>query len=191
MKEDDGLIPTTAEEPSAPLPLRRLWTDRYGFVLNLTEDEAAAYERMNAHVHRAELEWQSMPDAGDCKPWSYKELTCEYASDPNALSRSPFVFASEDLRHFIKNEGIPPNRRREVWTRLSGAASLRRHCPPDYYEILRQTPCSSVDTEDIEKDLHRTCGSHPWFETNEAHLLLRSVLSAYAARNPKWVTRRA
>ncbi|KAI5060716.1 hypothetical protein GOP47_0025136 [Adiantum capillus-veneris] len=181
MGEDDGPIPG---ELSGPSPLRHPWRDHYGFLLNLTKDEETAYEQANANVLRAELDWKSMQDAVVGKPWFSKELTRAYAS-PNSMSRSPLVLASDDLRNLLKSEGIPPNRRQKVWMGLSGASSLKLHCAPGYYTQLRQMPCSDTDKGDIEKDLHRTCASHPWFETDEARILLRSVLSAYATRNPE------
>ena len=58
---------------------------------------------------------------------------------------------------------------------------------PDYYSRLVQesTGRSSLATEEIERDLHRSLPDHPAFQKDTGISALRRVLTAYAHRNPK------
>lgn len=57
------------------------------------------------------------------------------------------------LKRFVR-KGIPINRRREVWMRISGAYSLKQNSPS--YHDLRSRICNQAIIEIIEIDIPRT-----------------------------------
>jgi len=76
--------------------------------------------------------------------------------------------------------------RPQMWQLCSGAYYKQFQYPSDYYESLleRNQEKSSVATEEIERDLHRSLPDHPFFGSKGKGIQsLRRVLTAYAWRN--------
>eukprot|EP01112_Ceratiomyxa_fruticulosa_P018034 TRINITY_DN5712_c0_g1_i1.p1 TRINITY_DN5712_c0_g1~~TRINITY_DN5712_c0_g1_i1.p1 ORF type:complete len:800 (-),score=169.49 TRINITY_DN5712_c0_g1_i1:139-2538(-) len=93
------------------------------------------------------------------------------------------MLKTKKLRELVR-WGIPEHLRGSIWMATSGALSMWE-IEPGYFQNLlsihkNQT---SMATEEIEKDLHRTLGKMPYFKTEEAIDKLRNVLVAYSWRN--------
>ncbi|XP_030641622.1 TBC1 domain family member 8 isoform X2 [Chanos chanos] len=101
------------------------------------------------------------------------------------FGRGVHMFRTDKIRRLVAM-GIPESLRGELWLTFSDAcSSLTAH--PDYYSKLVEESMrgSSVATEEIERDLHRSLPEHPAFQNNTGISALRRVLTAYAHRNPK------
>lgn len=90
------------------------------------------------------------------------------------------------LGNLIRNYGIPNRYRGSMWLIMSGAWN---DLPPkSYYENLKSDADGKtvphLVKEEIEKDLHRSLPEHPYYGTSDGISALRSVLTAYAKRNP-------
>lgn len=100
------------------------------------------------------------------------------------FGRGVHMFRSEKIRTLV-SLGLPESLRGELWLHFSDASSsLAAH--PNYYADLLEK-CrgeSSVATEEIERDLHRSLPEHPAFQSETGISALRRVLTAYAYRNP-------
>uniref|UniRef100_G3N6Z0 TBC1 domain family member 8 n=1 Tax=Gasterosteus aculeatus TaxID=69293 RepID=G3N6Z0_GASAC len=91
-----------------------------------------------------------------------------------------------DKMHRLVAMGIPESLRGELWMTLSDACSeVEAH--QGYYASVVQKSMghSSLATEEIERDLHRSLPDHPAFQNPTGIAALRRVLTAYAHRNPK------
>ncbi|XP_061579105.1 TBC1 domain family member 8 isoform X2 [Cololabis saira] len=101
------------------------------------------------------------------------------------FGRGVHMFRTEKIQRLVAM-GIPESLRGELWMTLSDASSeLESH--EGYYTSLVQKSMghSSLATEEIERDLHRSLPDHPAFQNPTGIAALRRVLTAYAHRNPK------
>ncbi|CAG08261.1 unnamed protein product, partial [Tetraodon nigroviridis] len=101
------------------------------------------------------------------------------------FGRGVHMFRTEKTQRLVAM-GIPESLRGELWMTLSDASSeLESH--QGYYSKLVQQSMghSSLATEEIERDLHRSLPDHPAFQNPTGIAALRRVLTAYAHRNPK------
>ncbi|XP_042350477.1 LOW QUALITY PROTEIN: TBC1 domain family member 8 [Plectropomus leopardus] len=101
------------------------------------------------------------------------------------FGRGVHMFRTEKIQRLVAM-GIPESLRGELWMTLSDASSeLESH--QGYYTNMVQKSMgqSSLATEEIERDLHRSLPDHPAFQNPTGIAALRRVLTAYAHRNPK------
>ncbi|KAM9342103.1 TBC1 domain family member 8 [Pholidichthys leucotaenia] len=101
------------------------------------------------------------------------------------FGRGVHMFRTEKIQRLVAM-GIPESLRGELWMTLSDASSdLDSH--QGYYSSMVQKSMghSSLATEEIERDLHRSLPDHPAFQNPTGIAALRRVLTAYAHRNPK------
>ncbi|XP_061697837.1 TBC1 domain family member 8 [Syngnathoides biaculeatus] len=101
------------------------------------------------------------------------------------FGRGVHMFRTDKVQRLVAM-GIPESLRGELWMTLSDASSdLDSH--PGYYATLVQTSMgqTSLTTDEIERDLHRSLPDHPAFQNPTGIAALRRVLTAYAHRNPK------
>uniref|UniRef100_A0A8C7WI51 TBC1 domain family member 8B n=1 Tax=Oncorhynchus mykiss TaxID=8022 RepID=A0A8C7WI51_ONCMY len=99
--------------------------------------------------------------------------------------RGVHMFRTEKIQKLVAM-GIPESLRGELWMTFSDASSeLASH--PGYYSglVTESMGQSSLATEEIERDLHRSLPDHPAFQNVKGIAALRRVLTAYAHRNPK------
>ncbi|XP_068592952.1 TBC1 domain family member 8 isoform X2 [Cebidichthys violaceus] len=101
------------------------------------------------------------------------------------FGRGVHMFRTDKIQRLVAM-GIPESLRGELWMTLSDASSeLESH--QGYYTSVVQKSMghSSLATEEIERDLHRSLPDHPAFQNPTGIAALRRVLTAYAHRNPK------
>uniref|UniRef100_A0A8C7ICV5 TBC1 domain family member 8B n=1 Tax=Oncorhynchus kisutch TaxID=8019 RepID=A0A8C7ICV5_ONCKI len=122
---------------------------------------------------------------------SKKSLTMEQVKERlwddhfSAYGRGVHMFRTEKIQKLVAM-GIPESLRGELWMTFSDSSSeLASH--PDYYSglVTESIGHSSLATEEIERDLHRSLPDHPAFQNVTGIAALRRVLTAYAHRNPK------
>ncbi|XP_056145039.1 TBC1 domain family member 8 [Lampris incognitus] len=129
---------------------------------------------------------QSLPgsDDHDSKSMEHvkERLWEEHFSE---YGRGVHMFRTDKIQKLVAM-GIPESLRGELWMTFSDACSeLVAH--EGYYANLVQKSMgqSSLATEEIERDLHRSLPDHPAFQNPTGIAALRRVLTAYAHRNPK------
>lgn len=96
------------------------------------------------------------------------------------------ILYNQDLENLLKM-GIPDIYRHEIWPLLCGATHKLNANAGQYAEYLASDAkhLTSTAAQDIDKDLHRSMPSHPFYASQPKNLEpLRNVLLAYAARNP-------
>uniref|UniRef100_A0A668ALE2 TBC1 domain family member 8B n=1 Tax=Myripristis murdjan TaxID=586833 RepID=A0A668ALE2_9TELE len=101
------------------------------------------------------------------------------------FGRGVHMFRTDKIQRLVAM-GIPESLRGELWMNFSDASTeLAAH--QGYYSGLVQRAMghSSLATEEIERDLHRSLPDHPAFQNPTGIAALRRVLTAYAHRNPK------
>jgi hypothetical protein len=98
---------------------------------------------------------------------------------------SSMIMVSDPL-HKLLQMGIPDIYRHELWPLLCGA-SHKLNCNAGQYTeyVASMIGKPSTAANEIDKDLHRSMPSHPFYASQPKNLEpLRNVLLAYAARNP-------
>ena len=129
-----------------------------------------------------------------------KKATPERKAVPFSFSRcmGSDIIRTVELLSLIK-EGIPNPLRSLIWQMSSGSSFIFASHPHElregggsrdpsflsYFDYLRENKDkSSASTDDIDRDLHRTLPSHPFFKTSSGLDSLRRVLVAYSWKNP-------
>uniref|UniRef100_A0A8C7IAN4 TBC1 domain family member 8B n=1 Tax=Oncorhynchus kisutch TaxID=8019 RepID=A0A8C7IAN4_ONCKI len=104
----------------------------------------------------------------------------------SAYGRGVHMFRTEKIQKLVAM-GIPESLRGELWMTFSGERWRKLASHPDYYSglVTESIGHSSLATEEIERDLHRSLPDHPAFQNVTGIAALRRVLTAYAHRNPK------
>ncbi|XP_057677366.1 TBC1 domain family member 8B isoform X2 [Corythoichthys intestinalis] len=99
--------------------------------------------------------------------------------------RGTSMFFTRKTRDLIVR-GVPESLRGELWLLFSGAVNDMATHPGYYTELVEQSlGTSTLATDEIERDLHRSLPEHPAFQSDTGISALRRVLTAYAYRNPK------
>uniref|UniRef100_A0A8C8LWF3 TBC1 domain family member 8B n=1 Tax=Oncorhynchus tshawytscha TaxID=74940 RepID=A0A8C8LWF3_ONCTS len=99
--------------------------------------------------------------------------------------RGTSMFCTKKTRDLIVR-GVPEALRGELWMLFSGAVNDMAANPGYYSEIVdKSLGTSTLATDEIERDLHRSLPEHPAFQSDTGISALRRVLTAYAYRNPK------
>uniref|UniRef100_A0A8C9TK32 TBC1 domain family member 8B n=1 Tax=Scleropages formosus TaxID=113540 RepID=A0A8C9TK32_SCLFO len=99
--------------------------------------------------------------------------------------RGMSMFRTKKTRDLIVR-GVPEFLRGELWLLFSGAVNDMATHPGYYSELVEQSlGTSTLATDEIERDLHRSLPEHPAFQSDTGISALRRVLTAYAYRNPK------
>uniref|UniRef100_A0A6Q2ZH27 TBC1 domain family member 8B n=1 Tax=Esox lucius TaxID=8010 RepID=A0A6Q2ZH27_ESOLU len=139
----------------------------------------APYKSVSNHTHNTSFRQQICETTMEqMKERLWEEHFSEYG-------RGIHMFRTEKIQKLVAM-GIPESLRGELWMTFSDASSeLASH--PDYYTglVAESMGQSSLATEEIERDLHRSLPDHPAFQNVTGIAALRRVLTAYAHRNPK------
>uniref|UniRef100_A0A8C7ZRL9 TBC1 domain family member 8B n=1 Tax=Oryzias sinensis TaxID=183150 RepID=A0A8C7ZRL9_9TELE len=99
--------------------------------------------------------------------------------------RGTSMFFTRKTRDLIVR-GVPESLRGELWMLFSGAVNDMATHPGYYTELVELSlGTSTLATDEIERDLHRSLPEHPAFQSDTGISALRRVLTAYAYRNPK------
>uniref|UniRef100_A0A4W5L5F5 TBC1 domain family member 8B n=1 Tax=Hucho hucho TaxID=62062 RepID=A0A4W5L5F5_9TELE len=126
-------------------------------------------------------------DAENLDPKMLKEKMKEQSWNIHfsEYGRGTSMFCTKKTRDLIVR-GVPEALRGELWMLFSGAVNDMAVNPGYYSEIVDQSlGTSTLATDEIERDLHRSLPEHPAFQSDTGISALRRVLTAYAYRNPK------
>uniref|UniRef100_A0A4W6FGX1 TBC1 domain family member 8B n=1 Tax=Lates calcarifer TaxID=8187 RepID=A0A4W6FGX1_LATCA len=119
--------------------------------------------------------------------WQLKEKMKEQSWNIHfsEYGRGTSMFFTRKTRDLIVR-GVPEALRGELWMLFSGAVNDMATHPGYYTELVEQSlGTSTLATDEIERDLHRSLPEHPAFQSDTGISALRRVLTAYAYRNPK------
>ena len=116
-----------------------------------------------------------------------------HAAETNAAAASDGVTSSRSELKRLVRQGIPAERRRVVWPDICRAAELRAAEPEGYFAGLLAQPSASKEQDpaffaaerQIDLDLARTFPGHRLLSSEDGAQKLRSVLIAYARRDPR------
>ncbi|XP_062342298.1 TBC1 domain family member 8B isoform X1 [Osmerus eperlanus] len=126
-------------------------------------------------------------DAENLDPKMLKEKMKEQSWNIHfsEYGRGTSMFCTKKTRNLIVR-GVPESLRGELWMLFSGAVNDMATHPGHYTELVEQSlGTSTLATDEIERDLHRSLPEHPAFQSETGISALRRVLTAYAYRNPK------
>ncbi|KAJ7995890.1 hypothetical protein DPEC_G00231400 [Dallia pectoralis] len=126
-------------------------------------------------------------DSENMDPKMLKEKMKEQSWDIHfsEYGRGTSMFCTKKTRDLIVH-GVPEALRGELWMLFSGAVNDMATNPGYYSELVDQSlGTSTLATDEIERDLHRSLPEHPAFQSDTGISALRRVLTAYAYRNPK------
>ncbi|KAL4630846.1 TBC1 domain family member 8B [Arapaima gigas] len=126
-------------------------------------------------------------DAENLDPKMLKEKMKEQSWNIHfsEYGRGMSMFRTKKTRDLIVR-GVPESLRGELWLLFSGAVNDMATHPGYYSELVEQSlGTSTLATDEIERDLHRSLPEHPAFQSDTGISALRRVLTAYAYRNPK------
>ncbi|KAJ8401828.1 hypothetical protein AAFF_G00377990 [Aldrovandia affinis] len=126
-------------------------------------------------------------DAENLDPKMLKEKMKEQSWNIHfaEYGRGMSMFRTKKTRDLIVR-GVPEALRGELWLLFSGAVNDMATHPGYYSELVEQSlGTSTLATDEIERDLHRSLPEHPAFQSDTGISALRRVLTAYAYRNPK------
>jgi hypothetical protein len=167
----------------------------------LMEDIKKMQERHKAYISRQREKWPSSSSFTLLRNGYQEDITRESNKDHQDTQfrlqahwegyfrtfgrGSSTIVVSEEISRLLKF-GIPDIYRHELWPLLSGASHKLNANAGQYAEYLASENISSSQAaQDIDKDLHRSMPSHPYYASQPKNLEpLRNVLLAYAARNP-------
>ncbi|XP_041112115.1 TBC1 domain family member 8B-like isoform X1 [Polyodon spathula] len=126
-------------------------------------------------------------DAENLDPKMLKEKMKEQSWNIHfaEYGRGVSMFRTSKTRDLIVR-GVPEALRGELWMLFSGAVNDMATHPGCYAELVEKSVgTSTLATDEIERDLHRSLPEHPAFQSDTGISALRRVLTAYAYRNPK------
>ncbi|KAG9338921.1 hypothetical protein JZ751_024311, partial [Albula glossodonta] len=122
-------------------------------------------------------------DAENLDPKMLKEKMKEQSWNIHfaEYGRGMSMYRTKKTRDLIVR-GVPESLRGELWLLFSASMELKGL----YSELVEQSlGTSTLATDEIERDLHRSLPDHPAFQSDTGISALRRVLTAYAYRNPK------